>query len=68
MKNLVAILKSECNLDEYADAINNRRADGIYFYVNGKKVSVSYPYSQLSEEMQLEELRWFLDGREYEIN
>ena len=65
MKNLVAKLQDSVNLEKYADAINNGRTDGIYFYVNGNTVSVSYCHSQLSEETQKEELNWFLSGRNF---
>ena len=65
MKNLVAQLQSCIDLEKYADAINNGRTDGIYFYVNGNKVSVSYPHNQLTEEKQIEELTWFLKRHSY---
>ena len=65
MKTLVAKLQENTNLEQYADAINNGRTDGIYFYVNGKNVSVSYSHNQLTEKTQIEELTWFLKGRSY---
>jgi hypothetical protein len=68
MNNLTATVKTVCNLALYAKAINNGRTDGIYFYVNDNKVSVSSPYVTLSEAQQLEELGWFLKGKEYDIN
>ena len=65
MKNLVAQLQGNVNLEKYADVVNNGRTDGVYFYVNGKNVSVSYVYNQLSEKTQIEELTWFLKGHSY---
>lgn len=69
MKNLIATVKSNYqNLEVYADRINNGRTDGIYFYVNSNRVSVSYTYSQLNEKSQIEELEWFLKGKEFQID
>lgn len=69
MKNLIAkVTGNTSSLDVYANAINNGRTDGVYFYVNENRVSVSHPYSQLSEVAQREELCWFLNGKTYEIN
>ena len=69
MKNLIATVTGNISsLDVYANAINNGRTDGVYFYVNENKVSVKYPYSQLTEAAQREELCWFLNGKTYEIN
>lgn len=65
MKNLVAQLQGNLNLEKYADVINDGRTDGVYFYVNGKNVSVSCAHNQLSEKTQIEELTWFLKGRSY---
>lgn len=67
MKTLVATLNKNCNLDKYADAINNGRNDNIYFYVNGSKVTVSCTYGQLSVDDQLSELQWFLNGKDFTI-
>ena len=67
MKTLIAIPKSKCNLNAYANFINNGRTDGIYFYVNEGNVSVCHPHKKLSENTQIEELKWFLEGKEYEI-
>ena len=61
----MAQLHDDVNLEKYADVINNGRNDGVYFYVNGKNISVSYPHNQLSEQSQMEELTWFLKGRSY---
>lgn len=65
MKSLVAQFQGNVNLEKYADAINNGRTDGIYFYVNGNNVSVSCAHNQLSEKTQIEELTWFLKGRSF---
>lgn len=65
MKTLVAQLQDNVNLENYANAINNGRTDGIYFYVNGNKVTVSYCHNKLNEEIQKDELTWFLKGRNY---
>ena len=65
MTTLVAQLQQNVNLEKYADAINNGRTDGIYFYVNGRNISVSYAHNQLSEKKQKDELTWFLKGHSF---
>lgn len=68
MRKLIAKVTGDTSsLDAYANGVNNGRTDGVYFYVNEDLVSVLYPYSQLSEVRQREELRWFLNGKTYEI-
>ncbi len=67
MKNLVATLNQNYNLEKYADVINDGRNDNIYFYVNGSTVTVSYTYGQLSINEQLSELQWFLNGKDFTI-
>lgn len=67
MKTIVGKLKSNCNLDAYANVVNNGRTDGTYFYINQCNVLVCNPHIKLSEETQIEELNWFLKGRDYEI-
>ncbi len=68
MTNLTATTLKNYDLEAYANAINNGRTDGVYFYVNNNTVTVSYAHSQLSEDFQREELEWFLRGKEYIIN
>lgn len=68
MRNLIAVLKSSWqSIDLYICLINNGRTDGVYFYANENRVSVDCWYRQLSEEIQRQELDWFLKGKEYEI-
>ena len=66
---MIAKLSSvtKLNLDRRADSVNNGRTDGIYFYVNGKHVSVSHPHFKLSIAKQKEELAWFLDDCDFEF-
>lgn len=69
MKNLIAtVTGNTSSLNVYANAINNGRTDGVYFYVNENKVSVSRWCSQLSEVEQREKLCWFLNSKTYQIN
>jgi hypothetical protein len=67
MNTVFANLKNSTNLTEAAKVVNNGRNDGIFFYVNGSRVSVASPYVTLSEAQQLEELNWFLKGKVYDI-
>ena len=67
MKTIVATLNQNCNLEKYADAINNGRNDNIYFYVNGSNVTVSHTYANLSIDEQLIQLQWFLTGKDFTI-
>lgn len=69
MKQIFATLsKQKPQLSVFADAVNNGRTDGIYFYVNDTNVSVSHPHTKLTEARQIEELEWFLSGLEYTIS
>lgn len=68
MKNLIASLKEGWqSIDLYICVINNGRTDGVYFYANENRVSVDCWHKQLTKESQIEELNWFLKGKEYEI-
>ena len=62
------ITDNKVSLEKYADAINNGRTDGVYFYVNGNNVTVSHPHNQLSEDWQKSEIAWFLKGRAYNFS
>lgn len=63
-----ALLKSIINLEDKARVVNNGRTDSVYFYVNGNNVSVSSPFFEMTEDQQKNELDWFLNGYEFEIN
>lgn len=63
------ITDKKINLEEYADAVNRGRTDDYRFYVAGNHVHFTHVYERvISEEDQLSNLQWFLQGREYTIS
>lgn len=64
---MYAIVKNAEGLEGREKSLNSHSSGSIYYYVNGNRVSVSDPFSKLSEEFQIELLKHFLDDREFEI-
>ena len=68
MGTLIAnITDNGVNLEKASNSINRGSTDSTRFYVNGNKVSVSNIYEELSKREQVLKLKWFLEGRAYEL-
>lgn len=69
MSNIIAfITDNKASLSDAAEFQNQHaREYGYSFYVNENRVSVDNWQYDLSEERQIQLLKWFLEGRAYYI-